>query len=108
MLIFKKAAYVSPTVYHGTLRLPVRLRIYNKKHKKVFYKVHPVNLKTNSRNTCILPFCIGFSFQVPNGRILIFVYVSESIIGHKFGEFCSTRRKYYYRNKKKKKHSKKR
>jgi ribosomal protein S19 len=100
----KKSPYVSPILYNSVLALPRRLRNYHIKHKGVRYKykVHPVNVKTNSRSTCILPFCIGFSFIVTNGRIFIHVYVSESIIGHKFGEFCGTRRRYYYRNKRRK------
>ena len=104
MATTKKFPFVSPHLYNKVLGLPRRYRNYYIKHKgvKYPYKLHPVNVKTYSRSTCILPFCVGYSFIVSNGRILIHVFVSEIIIGHKFGEFCNTRRRYYYRNKKRK------
>lgn len=104
MKFHKRSPYVSPILYNKVLALPRRLRKYHFKNKGTpyQYKVHPINVKTNSRSTCIIPFCFGFSFIVTNGRIFIHVYVSDIMIGHKFGEFCGTRRRYYYRNKKRK------
>lgn len=101
---FKKASYINPAFYHGTLALPKRLRRHLIKTKgvKPKYKRNPVTFKTNDRATCLLPLCVGLSYMVSNGRIYIFVFVSDSIVGHKLGEFCGTRRRYYYRNKKRK------
>jgi small subunit ribosomal protein S19 len=48
-------------------------------------------IKTWSRRSTILPECIGLTFAVHNGRKFIPVYVSENMIGHKFGEFALTR-----------------
>lgn len=48
-------------------------------------------IKTWSRRSTILPECVGLTFAVHNGRKFIPVYVSENMIGHKFGEFALTR-----------------
>lgn len=48
-------------------------------------------IKTWSRNSVIFTDCIGLTFGVHNGRKFIPVYVSEEMVGHKFGEFAPTR-----------------
>ncbi len=48
-------------------------------------------IKTWSRRSTILPECVGLTFAVHNGRKFIPVYVTENMIGHKFGEFAPTR-----------------
>ena len=48
-------------------------------------------IKTWSRRSMILPDFIGLTFAVHNGRKFVTVYVTESMIGHKFGEFAPTR-----------------
>ncbi|GAB4487540.1 MAG: 30S ribosomal protein S19 [Thermodesulfovibrionales bacterium] len=48
-------------------------------------------IKTWSRRSTIMPEFIGFTFAVHNGRKFIPVYVTENMIGHKFGEFAPTR-----------------
>ncbi len=48
-------------------------------------------IKTWSRRSTIIPDFIGFTFAVHNGRKFIPVYVTENMIGHKFGEFSPTR-----------------
>lgn len=48
-------------------------------------------IKTWSRRSTILPQFIGLNFAVHNGRKFIPVYVSEEMVGHKFGEFAPTR-----------------
>lgn len=48
-------------------------------------------IKTWSRRSTILPEMIGFTFAVHNGKQFIPVFVSEQMIGHKFGEFSPTR-----------------
>ena len=39
----------------------------------------------------IIPDLLGLTFAVHNGRKFIPVYVTENMIGHKFGEFAPTR-----------------
>ena len=48
-------------------------------------------IKTWSRRSMILPEMIGHTFEVHNGRKFITVYVTENIVGHRFGEFSPTR-----------------
>jgi small subunit ribosomal protein S19 len=48
-------------------------------------------IKTWSRRSTIMPDMIGHTIAVHNGRKFIPVYVTEQMIGHKFGEFAPTR-----------------
>jgi small subunit ribosomal protein S19 len=48
-------------------------------------------IKTWSRRSTVIPDAIGLTFAVYNGKKFIAVYVSENMVGHKFGEFAPTR-----------------
>jgi small subunit ribosomal protein S19 len=48
-------------------------------------------LKTWSRASTITPEFVGMTFAVHNGNKFIPVYVTENMVGHKFGEFAPTR-----------------
>ncbi len=48
-------------------------------------------IKTWSRRSTITPDAVGLTFAVHNGRKFVPVYVTENMIGHKFGEFSPTR-----------------
>jgi len=48
-------------------------------------------IKTWSRRSMIVPEFIGMTFAVHNGKKFIPVYVTENMVGHKFGEFAPTR-----------------
>jgi len=48
-------------------------------------------IKTWSRRSMIIPEMVGFTFAVHNGKKFIPVYVTENMVGHKFGEFSPTR-----------------
>jgi len=48
-------------------------------------------IKTWSRRSTISPQFVGLTFAVHNGNKFIPVYVSENMVGHKFGEFAPTR-----------------
>ncbi len=48
-------------------------------------------IKTWSRRSTILPDFVGLNFAVYNGKKFIPVFVTENMIGHKFGEFAPTR-----------------
>ena len=48
-------------------------------------------IRTWSRRSTITPEMVGQTFAVHNGRKFIPVYVTENMVGHKFGEFSPTR-----------------
>ncbi|CCH71694.1 30S ribosomal protein S19 [Nostocoides australiense] len=48
-------------------------------------------IKTWSRRSVIAPDFLGHTFAVHNGRTHIPVFVTESMVGHKLGEFAPTR-----------------
>jgi small subunit ribosomal protein S19 len=48
-------------------------------------------IKIWSRRSTILPQFVGLTFGVYNGTKHIPVYVTEEMVGHKFGEFSPTR-----------------
>ncbi len=48
-------------------------------------------IKTWSRRSTILPYFVGLTFGVYNGKKFIPVSVTENMVGHKFGEFAPTR-----------------
>jgi small subunit ribosomal protein S19 len=48
-------------------------------------------IKTWSRRSTIFPEMIGHTIAVYDGRKHVPVYVQENMVGHKLGEFASTR-----------------
>ena len=48
-------------------------------------------LKTWSRASVIFPDFVGHTIAVHDGRKHVPVYVTEDMVGHKFGEFAPTR-----------------
>ncbi len=44
-------------------------------------------IKTYSRCSTIIPEMVGFTISVYNGKTWVPVYVTENLVGHKFGEF---------------------
>lgn len=56
--------------------------------------------KIYSRRSLILPKFLGKTFLIYNGKIFISLKVSEDIIGHRFGEFSTTRKKPVHKKKK--------
>ncbi len=66
--------------------------------EKLYKKVHNLNaasrhvpIKTWARACTIVPEFVGHTFQVHNGRMFIDVFCTEDMVGHKLGEFSSTR-----------------
>ncbi len=47
--------------------------------------------KTWSRRSTITPEMVGHTIAVHNGKKFIPVYITENMVGHKFGEFSPTR-----------------
>ncbi len=65
---------------------------------KLLKKVQKLNetnqkkiIKTWSRASTISPEFVGHTIAVHNGNKMIPVYISENMVGHKFGEFSPTR-----------------
>jgi len=50
------------------------------------------SIKTWARASSISPEMVGTTFDVHNGKTFIKVFVTESMVGHKLGEFAITRR----------------
>src|SRR5215831_11663971 len=73
----KKGAFVDPVLRR-------RVEEMNRRNDR---KV----MKTWSRRSTIVPEMVGHTIAVHNGKKLIPVYISENMVGHKLGEFASTR-----------------
>jgi small subunit ribosomal protein S19 len=65
-------------------RLMTRVETMNAANKKEM-------LKTWSRTSTIFPEMVGHTIAVHDGRKHVPVFVSESMVGHKLGEFAPTR-----------------
>lgn len=48
-------------------------------------------IKTWSRRSTVFPEAVGLTFAVHNGKKFVPVYVTDNMIGHKYGEFAPTR-----------------
>ena len=48
-------------------------------------------IKTWSRRSTIIPEFVGVTLAVHNGKKFIPVFITESMVGHKLGEFSPTR-----------------
>ena len=62
-----------------------------KKVKKALETGSKSAIKTWARASTIVPEMVGITFDVHNGKKHIPVFVSESMVGHKLGEFAPTR-----------------
>ena len=48
-------------------------------------------IKTWSRRSMVSPTMVGLTIAIHNGRQHVPVFVSEDMVGHKLGEFATTR-----------------
>lgn len=48
-------------------------------------------IKTWARASQIPPEFVGHTFQIHNGRHFIDTFITESMVGHRLGEFAATR-----------------
>jgi small subunit ribosomal protein S19 len=65
-------------------RLMTRIVSMNSENKKTM-------IKTWSRTSTIFPEMVGHTIAVHDGRKHVPVFVTESMVGHKLGEFAPTR-----------------
>ncbi|RJR26385.1 30S ribosomal protein S19 [candidate division WWE3 bacterium] len=49
------------------------------------------SIKTWSRRSTVIPEMVGLTLEVYNGKKFVAVFVVESMVGHKLGEFAPTR-----------------
>ncbi|MBO5874084.1 MAG: 30S ribosomal protein S19 [Rikenellaceae bacterium] len=73
----KKGPYIEP-------KLEAKVIAMNESGKKAV-------IKTWSRAGMISPDFVGHTIAVHNGNKFVPVYVTENMVGHKFGEFSPTR-----------------
>lgn len=73
----KKGPYINPKVLEKIKNL--------KQGDKTIIKIW-------ARSCTITPEAVGFTFGVHNGKSHIEVFVTEDMVGHKFGEFSPTRK----------------
>jgi small subunit ribosomal protein S19 len=71
----------SPFVAHHLLKKINKLNDAGKKD----------TITTWSRSSTILPDMIGFTIAVYNGKQHVPIFISDQLVGHKLGEFVSTR-----------------
>lgn len=48
-------------------------------------------IQTYSRRSVIIPEMVGLNIAIHNGKVFIPLYITESMVGHKLGEFAPTR-----------------
>ena len=71
--------------------------------KKIKDKTDSRPIKIWSRSSIVIPEFVGYNFEVHNGKSFVAITVNEDMIGHKFGEFASTRKQVQHKQKKGKK-----
>lgn len=59
-------------------------------------------IKTQARSATVLPNFVGLVFQVHNGKDYVSVEITGDMVGHKLGEFSSTRKPFSYKQSKNK------
>lgn len=50
------------------------------------------SIKTWARRSTVTPEMVGLTFDVHNGKLFLAVLCTESMVGHKLGEFALTRK----------------
>jgi len=71
----------SPFVAYHLLK---KINQLNKDNKKD-------TIKTWSRASTILPSMVGYTIAIYNGKQHVPIFISDQLVGHKLGEFVSTR-----------------
>lgn len=73
----KKGPFVDKNVYEKVMKMDAA------------GKKEPI--KTWARSCTVIPEFVGHTFMVHNGKLHVKVYITEEMVGHKFGEFAPTR-----------------
>jgi len=72
--------------------------------KSLFKILHNTSNKTWSRRSTIYPAFVGLKIKIHNGKEMILREVTPPMVGHKFGEFVTTRKTFLPPQKTKIKH----
>lgn len=64
------------------------------------YKILKSEIYTKSRKSTIIPAFVGLVINIHNGKGFSKVKITESMIGHKLGEFSPTRKRFSFKKKK--------
>jgi len=64
-------------------------------------KGYQKDIKTTSKDSTILPKFIGFTLKIYNGKTFTIIKIVDEMVGHKLGEFVSTRKQFSYKKKNK-------
>ena len=62
-----------------------------KKVERLVHSGQKAVIKTWARASTILPQMVGLTIAVHDGRRHVPIYITENMVGHKLGEFASTR-----------------
>ena len=62
-----------------------------KKNNKMNETGKKDTITTWSRSSTILPSMVGFTIAIYNGKQHVPIFISDQLVGHKLGEFVSTR-----------------
>lgn len=73
----KKGPFVAPQIQKKV----ARMNVCGTKH----------TIETWSRATTVLPYMIGHTFNVHNGKRFLPVFITDQMVGHKLGEFSPSR-----------------
>lgn len=77
------------------------------KWKGPYINIEAIKNKTSvisaTRSSKIIPKFLGLTFKVHNGKSHTEITVTDTMIGHKFGEFAFTRSRFVFKKKKSKK-----
>jgi small subunit ribosomal protein S19 len=49
-------------------------------------------IQTWSRRSSVVPYMIGHTFAIHNGKSFVPIFITEQMVGHKLGEFAPTRK----------------
>jgi small subunit ribosomal protein S19 len=69
----------------------VDLRLIDKINKAKAAKNSKDIIKTWSRSSMVIPSFVGMVINVHDGKKFVAVHITESMVGHKLGEFAPTR-----------------
>lgn len=92
-LLTKKILFMPRSLYKGPFSLPFG---------RAQHVPDTGKIQVWSRQSCILPSHVGLLVSVHTGRVFVPVRITEDMVGHKFGEFASTRKKGVHKKKGKK------
>jgi len=86
-----RSNWKGPYIQKALLEKSIKSKIIKKK-----------KFKTWSRQSTIVPILVGSQVNVHNGKKFVKLKIVDEMLGHKLGEFVSTRIKFFYKKTKKK------